>query len=323
MFGPIPHLTPPHDAELLEKFSGLAKTDPSGLVRLTLSSTLQRLPLADRAVLAAALGSREEDAADHNLPCMVWFGISPLSESDPASLIKVAEATAWPDLLKFISRALAGNIETKPEPVASLIDLAVAKPEVAPHILQGLSDGFKGWRKAPIPANWSDAATAFGKTESTETLARELSALFGDGRALDSLKETVFDETADLASRETALKTLIDARPDDLRKICESLLETRHLSRTAVRGLVVFDDPTIGENLSKNYGAFRTENRPPVIDVLVSRPAWAASLLKGIETRNHSTHRSHPFPRPPDPQFQRRCPQRPTQGNMGGSREIR
>ncbi len=284
VFGPIPHLIPPHDAELLEKFSGLAKTDSSGLVRLALSSTLQRLPLADRAVLAAALGSREEDAADHNLPYMVWFGISPLSESDPASLVKVAEATAWPDLLKFISRALAGNIETKPDPVASLINLAVAKPALAPHILNGLSDGFKGWRKAPIPANWSDAAAAFGKSEATETLARELSALFGDGRALDSLKETVFDETADLASRETALKTLIDARPDDLRNICEKLIGTRHLNRTAVRGLGIFDDPEIGVNLSQNYGSFWPGERPAVIDVLVSRSAWAAALLKSMES---------------------------------------
>ena len=49
----------------------MALTDPSGLVRLVLASTLQRLPVQRRVELAQALLSRVEDAADHNLPVTV------------------------------------------------------------------------------------------------------------------------------------------------------------------------------------------------------------------------------------------------------------
>src|ERR1051325_5445113 len=44
---------------------GLAKNDGSGLVRLALASTLQRLPVSRRGDLAAALMARPEDANDH------------------------------------------------------------------------------------------------------------------------------------------------------------------------------------------------------------------------------------------------------------------
>ncbi|MFM8702461.1 MAG: PVC-type heme-binding CxxCH protein, partial [Planctomycetia bacterium] len=53
---------------LLDRFTALAKTDASGLVRLALASTLQRLPVPLRPQLAAALVQRVEDADDHNLP---------------------------------------------------------------------------------------------------------------------------------------------------------------------------------------------------------------------------------------------------------------
>ena len=59
-------------ADLRGEFAALARDDPSGLVRLVLASTLQRLPVGQRVPLAEALVSRAEDAADHNIPALIW-----------------------------------------------------------------------------------------------------------------------------------------------------------------------------------------------------------------------------------------------------------
>src|SRR5690606_30542084 len=72
---------------LLPKLIELAETDRSGLVRLTLGSTLQRLPVDLRSQLATALVQRPEDAADHNLPLLVWYGLIPVADRHPEHLV--------------------------------------------------------------------------------------------------------------------------------------------------------------------------------------------------------------------------------------------
>src|SRR5207245_229495 len=71
-------------AVTLAELVRLAKADDSGLVRLALASTLQRLPVSQRVGLAAALIGRKEDANDHNLPLLIWYGLIPLADADPA-----------------------------------------------------------------------------------------------------------------------------------------------------------------------------------------------------------------------------------------------
>ena len=66
---------PSANPKLVQKLVQQAKMDSSSLVRLTLASSLQRLPVESRGELAKALASRSEDKNDHNLPFVVWAGI--------------------------------------------------------------------------------------------------------------------------------------------------------------------------------------------------------------------------------------------------------
>ncbi|MBL9176677.1 MAG: c-type cytochrome [Verrucomicrobiaceae bacterium] len=257
-----------NDAEQFKQLVQIANTTPHGLVRLTLASTLQRLPIQHRPELAMALLSHTEDASDPFLPHMVWFGISPLAKSDPTALVVLAKNCSWPKTLRWITRSLANQ----PEALNAL--LAQTRPEQLESVLEGMSEAFKGIRKAPKPANW-DKVTSSSKSP----LIRELSILFGDGRALDDVKKIALDDKAELAAREAALKTLIEARPENLCSLCEQLLETRTLNMTAVRGLALFDDPAIGTKLAKNYRRFYPLERPALLDTLVSRPAFAKAML--------------------------------------------
>jgi len=257
-----------NDLEQFKQLVQLAQSTPHASVRLTLASVLQRLPHRHRSELAAALLSHTEDASDPFLPHMVWYGVSPLAKSDPSALVALAKNCSWPKVTRWITRSLANQ----PEVLNTL--LSQTKPEQLESVLEGMAEAFKGIRKAPKPASWDKVASS-----SKSPLIRELSILFGDGRALDDVKKIALDDKADIAAREAALKTLIEARPENLCSLCEQLLETRTLNMTAVRGLALFDDPAIGTKLAKNYRRFYPLERPALLDTLVSRPAFAKALL--------------------------------------------
>jgi putative heme-binding domain-containing protein len=241
--------------------------------------------LKHRPELAVELLKHAEYADDPFLPHMVWFGISPLAKHNPAALVKIAQHCTWPKTLKWIARSLA----TQPEHLNAL--LTNARADQATSILEGMSEAFKGLRKVPKPEGWDAfvvrASARAGSVEEraearTTNSVRDLSILFGDGRALDDVKKIVLDAKAEIPAREAALKTLIEARPADLRAVCEGLLDVRGLNVTAVRGLTLFDDPAIGQRLAKDYRKFATADRTAVLDALVSRPAWAAAMLESV-----------------------------------------
>jgi len=260
----------------------LAKSDPSGLARLTLASTLQRLPVAQRAELAAPLLAHAEDANDHNLPLMIWYGLIPVGEATPATLALLAGECQLPVTRKLIARRLAEDIEKNPVPLNDLLIITTSKPEAfQSDILAGLAEALRGWRKAGKPADWDalQQTLAGSASPALRNQVRDLSVVFGDGRALAEVKRTALDGKASLATRQAALLALIDNRAPDLRETCEKLLGVRFLNSTAVRGLALFDDPAIGDQLAGSYNRFDPSERPAVIETLASRPTFAAALL--------------------------------------------
>src|SRR4029077_19779584 len=70
----------------------LAASETAALVRVTLASLLQKLPLAQRAALAKSLLAHAEDAADHNQPLMLWYGIEPLATTNGRFIDLIATA---------------------------------------------------------------------------------------------------------------------------------------------------------------------------------------------------------------------------------------
>ena len=218
----------------------LARQDPSPLVRLALASALQRLPESQRAMLAAPLLMKGEDAGDHNLPLMLWYGLIPLAQSDPVALAKLAGDCALPTTRRLIARRLAEEIETKPGPVNDLIARVAAShsPAFRDDVLRGVSDGLKGRRKATKPAAWDALTDSLADLDgaTVRERARDLSVVFGDGRALDEVRRVALDDKADLAHRRAAVETLIASAAPDLRAVCEKLLRVRFLNATAAKG---------------------------------------------------------------------------------------
>lgn len=267
---------------VLDALVGLARDDDSALVRLGLASTLQRLPPADRPQLAAALLAREEDAGDHNLPKLIWYGLIPLAKHAPQALAPLAVEAKLPLVRTWIARRYGELATRQPELLAELLKQATAKSaEVRRDIALGAVVGLAGQHKAPAPESWPAFLASFDEpTAELQAALQTLGVVFGDGRALDEVRRLALDGQADIEMRRSALATLIEARPPELREICEKLLKVRFLNTTALAGLARFDDPEIGRQLASSYKSFHHTERAAVIETLASRPSFAAALLE-------------------------------------------
>ena len=277
---------PAVDRNLLDTFIGMARSDSSGLVRLALASVLQRLDPPDRVDLARALTGRSEDAGDHNLPLLIWYGLIPVAEVAPDALAKIGRDCALPTTRRLIARRLAGDIEKNPTALNALIAAATTNSaEFKADLIAGIGEGLNGWRQAPKPAAWNVFIAALDRAAPAALLERirDLNILFGDGRALDDVKAIALDPKAELPARMAALRALIENRPPDLRRICEQVLRVRFLNTVAARGLALFNDPAIGDRLVAAFSSFHHSERASIVETLVSRPAFARALLRQVD----------------------------------------
>lgn len=85
----------------------LARESKSPVIRLYLASAAPRLPLAQRAEILQPLIARAEDAADQNLPLMLWYAIEPLVADNPATATALLSAAKIPVLQEYIARRMA------------------------------------------------------------------------------------------------------------------------------------------------------------------------------------------------------------------------
>lgn len=88
-------------------FPVMATHDESPAVRLALAAGLQRMPLEQRWNVAEALVAHEEDAADANIPLMLWYGIAPLVEADHERALGLLLKSKIPLVRQLIARRLA------------------------------------------------------------------------------------------------------------------------------------------------------------------------------------------------------------------------
>jgi putative membrane-bound dehydrogenase-like protein len=281
----------PDISGILPQFEKMAMSDPSGLVKLALASTLQRMPVAKRVPLATALAGNPKYAADRDLPYLVWYGLIPVANESPKSLIPIATSSQWPSLVKWISRSIATDYETQPAMLEELLTSARSfEAKQKEQLLLGMSAAFRGKRKLKEPASWSSFIATNGKaseaSDKSKELIRDLSILFGNGLALDEIRRLALDSKAEMKMRQQALATLIEARPDDLRSVCESLVDTKPLNSIALNGLSLYDDPEIGRILAKKLKRFTPEDRPSVIEVLVSRTGFADAMLDVMQQKD-------------------------------------
>jgi putative heme-binding domain-containing protein len=242
----------------------------------------------------------------------------PVADEHPDHLVEIFAACEWPKLRQFIARRLAEDLDTHPAPLNALLKLAIGapasagnspanpsrlKPALQPDdtttpidgaptsvgpgaqadIILGLQQALAGWQTATPPSEWP----AFSKSIETKDQAllaklQELNTLFNTGRPLSEIEAIARDSQAPLPTRQSAVRSLIRANPEHLKKLLISLLDVPQLNSTAAEGLATFDDPKIARILIAKLNRFHSTEQEKVLGILCSRPAFARVLLDQI-----------------------------------------
>jgi putative membrane-bound dehydrogenase-like protein len=272
----------------LDRLAVMAHADPSGLVLTYLASLLQRLPHEQRWELASGLVAQKKYNDDRVLPLMIWYGIEEAVPGNPEAAVKLATESQIRIVREFIARRLTENIERNPEAVNLLVRHATRTgPDLlfAPDVAKGMATALRGWRKAPQPKSWPQFARVVGSTPDavTKQRVRDLSIVFGDGRALEAVEKIAFGN-APIEERRAAIRSLVRARRKGLVTKLQNLLGNRDLASSAIAGLAAFDTKETPGLLVKRYSGFRSASKAEAINTLVARPQYAEVLLAAIKS---------------------------------------
>ncbi len=276
----------PASSATVAALTSLAADEPSGLVQIYLASALQKIAPADRWTLAERLAAGEKFAADPVLTKMVWYGIESAVPDHTARAIGLAERSKMPLLVRCVARRLTENLATDPAAVNQWVAATARSNSTAwtREALAGMDEALRGQRKAPVPAAWPQLkdAMATNSDQDVQRLVRELSVVFGDGRALDDLKQIAAAKSADPQARRDAIRVLVDARAAGLSRLLQPLVGEREVGAEAVRGLAACDEAEVPTFLVQNFAGLRDTGQAAAIVTLTSRTAWARSLLDAV-----------------------------------------
>lgn len=238
--------------------------------------------IADRKAMltvSAAILQHPEVPKDHLLPLLCSQMLLP--RLTLAELLEVLPSSRAPIFDEHVARRISESED------GAALDrlLGVAEPFPAARkiaLLAGMTKAFKGVARAPKPAHWESFATSLASVNNAADAVRVLNATFGDGRALDEIRDLALDAKADLAARRRALETLITSKAPDLRKICEKLISNRDLAHLAIRGLATFDDDAAAKLAIANWNKVRWDAHAAVISDFATRPVFTRALLDAV-----------------------------------------
>ncbi|MDG2385114.1 MAG: FG-GAP-like repeat-containing protein [Pirellulaceae bacterium] len=269
-------------ADDLGKWIPLAAGDDSPLVRLYLASALQRLPLDDRWQIAKGLLQHADDAADQNVPLMIWYGVEPLVPHNVDRALALVTGSKIPVVRQFVYRRAAADPETR-GPLLDLLkntdDIGLQKQMVG-EVAEALSRQGKLSMPVEWPALYSKLAQSSDDQLRDQALA--ISVRFGDASIFPILREIARNQEANASSRENALTALITGKDIELLPLLLEMLDDDMLRLKAIQAMAGYEDESIPVAILARYSTFSPREQATALATLSSHASFANRLIEAI-----------------------------------------
>jgi putative membrane-bound dehydrogenase-like protein len=269
----------------------------NGLERLHAASDMQRLELKDRWPIATALVRHAEDANDRQQPLMIWYGIEPAVAAEPMKGVELIREAKIPTVRRLVARRIAEMIEDKPEAVDALVALMTELADVRGDVLAGMAAGLEGFSSAKKPKGWDEVSKAIEASGSDEFkgIVRNLSIVFGSGRAADELIAMVKNADGDANARLNAFKSLTRSAKPELLAVIRAQVNDKVLGTVSRSALAAYDDPSIPKQLLGSWPVRSEEQQAATVATLTSRASYAKELLEAVKAQKVPATAISPF----------------------------
>ena len=265
-------------ADIQARFAQMANDDRSPVVRKYLAAALQRMDVNDRWILAEALAGRGEDADDHNIPKMLWFGLEPLVAEDPARALGIAGTGQIPLITEHVARRSVDADAL--DPLLAALD---AYPKARTGLLSGMRSGMEGRSDLETPENWSALYERLRRDRAVSDLALEVAQLFGDSEATQELVAALEDGAASGDLKRTAIQGLATMQREELVDYLPALLESDDTRLDAIKAVAAYDEEALGEQLLVQYASYTDAEKSEAILTLASRPVYGWLLTEALK----------------------------------------
>jgi putative membrane-bound dehydrogenase-like protein len=264
----------------IDQFAAMAHSDDSPVVRLYLASALQRMSLDKRWDIANNLVQHAEDADDHNIPKILWYGIEPLVPENPDRALELARRSTIPLVTQYIARRM-----TVADQLTKLVDEIADNGDSRELLLIGMREGLEGRNDASAPANWAKVYDALrGGGDEVAKIALQLSLQFGDAVAAEALVATLNNTDSSLNDRQQAIRGLAARKREELKDQLVPLLSDDGLRPDAIRAVAAYDDVSLAEAFLARYSGLSSSDKLEIVYALSSRPESGTLLMNAIES---------------------------------------
>ncbi|WP_420148783.1 PVC-type heme-binding CxxCH protein [Spirosoma sp.] len=264
-------------SDVLVQFATMARQDKSPIVRLYLASAMQRLRNDTRWTLAEGLLTHAEDAADHNLPKLIWYGMEPLVKENTSRALELATKSQIPMVTQFIARRVVDA-----QAVNSLVTTIGKLPKNRLNLLEGMRDALEGRYDLSAPANWKTVYAKLKTDGTTSKLATDISGQFGGTEMATKSMTLLKEPKTPLENRRKALLALASQQRPELVKELPELLNSTDLRLDAIRSIASYDNELLGKLLLDRYPGFTTSEKRETVQTLASRPKYGWQLTQAI-----------------------------------------
>ena len=151
-------------------------------------------------------------------------------------------------------------------------------------LMRGMFKALEGRRDVDAPASWGDVRARVETSEHKDALQllQQLSQIFGDENAARRALNTLRDASASEGDRESALRSLLAQRNDQLPHELKSLLDDPDLRTSAIRAYGMMPQPGTARLLIDRYAGFEAADQRVVIETLATRKEYAEVLLLAL-----------------------------------------
>jgi putative heme-binding domain-containing protein len=266
-------------ASASNKMIAMAQNDESPVVRLYLSSAMQRVDKETGWKIAEALTKHAEDKADHNLPKMIWFGFEKMVKDDTKRALNIAVHSNISLITNFTARRAVDANE-----IENLVSVINTQPATIDDLLAGMLAGMEGRVDIKSPSNWKNVYTALkSKNNTASQLADDINALFDDAEAANISLAVLTNKKNTAEQRIKALKALSAQQRKELIPLLEALLNEPQMRIEAIRAIAAFSNNELGNILMKKYNSFNDDEKVQAVNTLSSRPAYGWILAQAIK----------------------------------------
>ena len=160
-------------------------------------------------------------------------------------------------------------------------------PSIRARLLRGMLDGLEGRRNLAPPSGWNAISPTLATSGNADVrrFSMELSQLFGDTDAINRALQMIQDKQANIDTRRTMLRSLLNQQNSEASSLLESLMQEPGLIQDAIRGYAIVENDSASEVLLERYKKMTAAQKRAVVETLSSRETYARKLLVAMNDK--------------------------------------